>query len=62
MEVFREGTSHEVHALRGPGLASVQFHPESVLTRNGVELLHDVIDGILTADRPVLADRPENAF
>ncbi|MFJ6073481.1 anthranilate synthase family protein [Streptomyces sp. NPDC093065] len=25
----------EVHALRGPGFASVQFHPESVLTLNG---------------------------
>ncbi|MGW7791703.1 glutamine amidotransferase-related protein, partial [Streptomyces tricolor] len=25
----------EVHALRGPGFAGVQFHPESVLTLNG---------------------------
>ncbi|MYR44832.1 aminodeoxychorismate/anthranilate synthase component II, partial [Streptomyces sp. SID5910] len=31
VEVSRSAT-HEVHALRGPGFAGVQFHPESVLT------------------------------
>lgn len=33
----------EVHALMGPGFASVQFHPASVLTRNGVEILADLM-------------------
>ncbi|MFI8308351.1 anthranilate synthase family protein [Streptomyces sp. NPDC085927] len=56
VEVFRESTSHEVHALRGPGFASVQFHPESVLTRNGVEILHDIIDGILPREPVGAAD------
>nr|WP_062341482.1 chorismate-binding protein [Herbidospora sakaeratensis] len=39
--VSREGD--EVHALMGPGFASVQFHPASVLTRNGVEILADLL-------------------
>ncbi|MFI9241317.1 anthranilate synthase family protein [Streptomyces sp. NPDC053086] len=33
----------EVHALRGPGFAGVQFHPESVLTLNGTAVVQDLI-------------------
>ncbi|MFF8863483.1 anthranilate synthase family protein [Streptomyces sp. NPDC015139] len=33
----------EVHALRGPGFAGVQFHPESVLTLNGAPVLRELI-------------------
>ncbi|KES07240.1 anthranilate synthase [Streptomyces toyocaensis] len=33
----------EVHALRGPGFAGVQFHPESVLTLNGAELVRELM-------------------
>ncbi|MFH8617767.1 anthranilate synthase family protein [Streptomyces sp. NPDC017979] len=47
VEVFRAATGPEVDALRGPGYASVQFHPESVLTRNGTELIGDVLVGLL---------------
>ncbi|GAB4086255.1 phenazine biosynthesis protein PhzE [Myceligenerans cantabricum] len=39
IEVSRDPASGEVHALRGPGLASVQFHPESVLTLDGDRIL-----------------------
>ncbi|MGA5041003.1 anthranilate synthase family protein [Streptomyces capoamus] len=33
----------EVHALRGPGFAGVQFHPESVLTLNGAAVVRELI-------------------
>ncbi|GGN74895.1 phenazine-specific anthranilate synthase component I [Streptomyces albiflavescens] len=46
VRVFREADG-EVHALRGPGFASVQFHPASVLTRHGPELLGELIAELL---------------
>jgi phenazine biosynthesis protein phzE len=36
----------EVHALRGPGFAGVQFHPESVLTVRGTEVVRDLLAGL----------------
>jgi 2-amino-4-deoxychorismate synthase len=33
----------EVHAVRGPGFAGVQFHPESVLTLNGAAVVRELI-------------------
>ncbi|MER6982977.1 hypothetical protein ABT317_39965, partial [Streptomyces carpinensis] len=33
----------EVHALRGPGFAGVQFHPESVLTLNGAAIVTELV-------------------
>ncbi|MFF4062449.1 anthranilate synthase family protein [Streptomyces sp. NPDC001668] len=42
VEVSRSGT-HEVHALRGPGFAGVQFHPESVLTLNGAAVVRELM-------------------
>lgn len=47
VKVARDSSTGAVHALRGPGFASVQFHPESVLTRNGQELLGDILGTIL---------------
>ncbi|MFC8042887.1 anthranilate synthase family protein [Nocardia sp. NPDC057353] len=38
-----------VHALRGPGFASVQFHPESVLTTDGTEILGELVTHALAA-------------
>ncbi|CAM5506838.1 phenazine-specific anthranilate synthase component I [Streptomyces spiroverticillatus] len=46
VRVFREPDG-EVHALRGPGFASVQFHPASVLTQRGPELLGELIADLL---------------
>ncbi|MFL5996005.1 MAG: anthranilate synthase family protein [Streptomyces sp.] len=42
VEVSRTGNG-EVHALRGPGFAGVQFHPESVLTLNGATVVRELV-------------------
>ncbi len=47
VEVSRETGTGEVHALRGPGFASVQFHPESLLTSDGVGILTGLLTGLL---------------
>ncbi|MGY1435142.1 anthranilate synthase family protein [Streptomyces reniochalinae] len=39
IELSRDPASGEIHALRGPGFAGVQFHPESVLTLDGVTVV-----------------------
>jgi phenazine biosynthesis protein phzE len=36
-----------IHALRGTGLAGVQFHPESVLSRDGVDILRELLPPLL---------------
>ncbi|MFF5156971.1 anthranilate synthase family protein [Streptomyces sp. NPDC000348] len=43
IEVSRAANG-EVHALRGPGFAGVQFHPESVLTLNGAAIVRELVD------------------
>jgi len=42
--VCRDRNTGEVHALRGPRFVSTQFHPESVLTEHGI----DILAGLLT--------------
>ncbi|WP_329102843.1 anthranilate synthase family protein [Streptomyces sp. NBC_01439] len=48
VEVARDPGTGEVHALRSPagGFAGVQFHPESVLTLRGADLLRELLAGI----------------
>ncbi|MFI8303274.1 anthranilate synthase family protein [Streptomyces sp. NPDC085927] len=47
----------EVHALRGPGFAALQFHPESVLTLNGAAIVAELI-GQLRGTRTFSERRP----
>ncbi|MFG2608274.1 anthranilate synthase family protein [Streptomyces sp. NPDC048514] len=51
IEVSRAGNG-EVHAVRGPGFAGVQFHPESVLTLNGAAVVRELIGGLRAASTP----------
>ncbi|MEU6930208.1 anthranilate synthase family protein [Streptomyces sp. NPDC046374] len=47
IEVSRDAGTGEVHALRGPGFAGVQFHPESVLTKEGAAVTASLLAGVL---------------
>ncbi|NUV65859.1 phenazine-specific anthranilate synthase component I [Streptomyces sp. CAI-121] len=46
IEVSRDEERGELHALRGPGFASVQFHPESVLTVRGSAIVTELLAGL----------------
>jgi phenazine biosynthesis protein phzE len=48
IEVCREPATGMVYGLRGPGFASVQFHPESVLTQHGHRLLAEMLSRLAT--------------
>ncbi len=47
VEVSRDAETGEVHALRGPHFASMQFHAESVLTQDGVRIVGTLMTGLL---------------
>ncbi|MFD3719620.1 anthranilate synthase family protein [Streptomyces sp. NPDC058674] len=46
IRISRDPATGEVHALRGPGFASVQFHPESVLTEDGERIMGGLVAGM----------------
>ncbi|NXY96173.1 phenazine-specific anthranilate synthase [Streptomyces sp. BR123] len=48
VEVCREAETGEVHALRGPGFRSMQFHAESVLTEDGIRIVGEALSGLLS--------------
>ncbi|MFI1795993.1 anthranilate synthase family protein [Streptomyces sp. NPDC020379] len=47
VEVSRDAVTGDVHALRGPGFAGVQFHPESILTLSGATLVAELLARVL---------------
>ncbi len=47
VDIAADADTGEVHALRGDGFFSVQFHPESILTPRGFELTRDALVGLL---------------
>ncbi|MFE9257811.1 anthranilate synthase family protein [Streptomyces sp. NPDC006879] len=49
VEVSRDPASAEVHALRGPHFASLQFHPESVLTQDGPRIVAGLLRDVLAS-------------
>jgi phenazine biosynthesis protein phzE len=52
IEVSRQAPSGEVHAVRGTGFAGVQFHPESVLTLRGVDVVRELMTWVRVAGEP----------
>ncbi|MCH6159814.1 anthranilate synthase family protein [Streptomyces marispadix] len=52
VEVSRDPATGEVHALRGEGFASVQFHPESVLTLDGPGIVAEMLEAAAGAGAP----------
>ncbi|MGP3984339.1 anthranilate synthase family protein [Streptomyces sp. KR80] len=47
VELSRDPATGDVHALRGPGFAGVQFHPESVLTLDGAAITATLLAKVL---------------
>ncbi|WP_025128932.1 anthranilate synthase family protein [Pseudomonas sp. PH1b] len=43
VEISRDRETGEVHALRGPSFASMQFHAESLLTQEGPRIMADLL-------------------
>ncbi|SEE45314.1 anthranilate synthase family protein [Jiangella alba] len=51
VEVAAHPETGEVFALRGDGFASVQFHLESILSADGIDLLAELVTGVLAPVR-----------
>ncbi|MEU8086883.1 anthranilate synthase family protein [Micromonospora sp. NPDC049101] len=51
VELARDPGDGAVHALRGRGFAGVQFHPESVLSPDGLAVLTELLGDLLPAPR-----------
>ncbi|MFD5970757.1 anthranilate synthase family protein [Streptomyces sp. NPDC060311] len=59
VEIGRDEATGEVHALRGPAFASVQFHPESVLTEHGPRLIRGLLAAALRTGAPAVDRVPD---
>lgn len=43
IEISFDEPTGEIHSLRGKGFWGVQFHPESILTTNGMRIVHEMM-------------------
>lgn len=50
VEVSRDEETGQVHALRSRGFRSVQFHPESILSPDGLTILHELVRELLVTE------------
>lgn len=57
VEVCRDDGTGEVHALRGQNFRSTQFHPESVLSPDGLGILRDMLRSLA---HPVRVEHYQN--
>ena len=53
LQFSRDGRSGEIHAIRGRKLGTLQFHAESVLTRNGVDILAEIMNYLLAPGQSI---------
>lgn len=51
--VCYDAVTHDVHALRGDNFHSLQFHPESILTKNGISIIEACLESILVKEQVV---------
>jgi phenazine biosynthesis protein phzE len=59
LRVSRDPETGEVHALLGNRFASLQFHAESLLTRNGVRIVGELLTKVLRDEAVPRGPRPE---
>lgn len=53
--VYRDPLSKHVHGLKGKNFCSMQFHPESILTKEGHRILRDAIYSVMSnEDKTIL--------
>lgn len=49
-ELSRDSVTGEVHAIRGAGFCGVQFHPESILTIDGVRIFREILTSLFRSN------------
>ncbi|MCL9796915.1 chorismate-binding protein, partial [Frankia sp. AgKG'84/4] len=57
VRLARDPADHSVHALRAATFTGLQFHPESVLSRDGLDILRDVLADLLAPTRAAPSTR-----